>query len=46
MVVRLDREAWLGASCDHRAGENGVQGNGYKRDGVPNASGSRKLPVT
>ena len=45
-LVRLDREAWLGESCGHRARENGVQGNSYKRNGVPNASGSWKLPVT
>ena len=37
MVVRLNREARLGVSCGHRAGENGVYGNGYKPDGVPNA---------
>ena len=45
MVVCLDREARLGVSYGHRAGETGVYGNGYKPDGVPNASGSWKLLV-
>ena len=39
MVVCLDCKARLGVSYGHRAGETGVYGNGYKPDGVPNASG-------
>ena len=46
MVIGLDREARLGVRCGHRAGEIGVYGNGYKSDGVPNASGSWTLLVT
>ena len=46
MVVRLDCEARLGVSYGHKAGEIGVYGNGYKPDGVPNASGSSKFLVT
>ncbi len=43
MVVRLDREACLGGSYGHRVGENGGYRNGYKTDGLPNASGSLNL---
>lgn len=46
MVVGPDCEARLGMSYGHKAGEIGVNGNGYKPDGFPNASGSSKLLVT
>ena len=46
MIVCLDREESLGVSYGHLAGETGVGGNGYKPDGVPNASCSWKLLVT
>ena len=40
MAVRLDREANLGVSTDHRLGDNGGYRNGYNHDGATNALSS------
>lgn len=43
MVVRLDREAYLGVGADYRAGDMSGYRNGYNPDGATNASGSFNL---
>ncbi len=46
MVVRLNREASLEGSYVHRASKIGGYRNGYKSEGLPNASGSLNFLVS